>query len=339
MENETKQTNKQINLKLGIPQNLSIRSILIRLTSPAHQATRSTSLSTNCWFTMHGKIQPGLRGVKSPFAMNSCQYCTDLQPIHYNKPSVKSETSQFHSDWFIVFYLQGMVPCCTRTICKSTMSFQCHSNVIPMSIVMDKKWCCPVALHRFLSQCWAAVHHLLSNAGVVFQKCARLTLTWQKVLLIHFDEIWLCMGVLCHVPNAKLQLYKKYHPPLVCGHDLPFMLITQPSNFQANNVEPAMPSEIQGMIANSRVQLQNILLTRGSLCLPRCKSGSSGSDSVGFKSQPPFTTGELEHWPASFHPWKIVPTDRRLEALHCHHARPWFKACCKENYLLETRWM
>jgi hypothetical protein len=129
-----------------------------------------------------------------------------------------------------------------------------------------------------------------------------LTLTWQKVLLIHFDEIWLCMGVLCHVPNAKFQLYKKYHPLLVCGHDLPFMLITQPSNFQANNVEPAMPSEIQGMIANSRVQLQNILLTRGSLCLPRCKSGSSGSDSVGFKSQPPVTTGELEHWPAAFHP-------------------------------------
>ena len=187
-----------------------------------------------------------------------------------------------------------------------------------MSFVMDKRWCCPVALHRFLSQCWAAVHHLLSNAGVVFQKCTRLTLTWQKVLLIHFDKIWLCMGVLCHVPNAKLQLYKKYHPLLVCGHDLPFMLITQPSNFQANNVEPAMPSEIQRMIANSRVQLQNILLTRGSLCLPRCKSGWS----IG---RPPSTPEEL---------FQLIGVWKRfIVTMHGHGSRHVAKRiiCWKQN--------
>jgi hypothetical protein len=162
------ETNWQINLKLGIPQNLSIRSILIRLTSPAHQATRSTSLSTNCWFTMHGKIQPGLRGVKSPFAMNSCQYCTDLQPIHYNKPSVKSEFSQFHSDWFIVFLStrHGSVLHTHNLQVNNVipMPLQCHSNVICHGQKMMLPGCTSSFLVSVLSgrppsplKCWSCI--------------------------------------------------------------------------------------------------------------------------------------------------------------------------------------
>ena len=174
---------------------------------------------------------------------------------------------------------------------------------------------------------------------------------------------------MCYVPNAKIiqnptTKFHPLHPLLVCGYDL-WLMIAQQSIFLANNLGPAMPSEIQGKIANSLISasclvtlgvtwpiddpnLRTYATTKTFCCpdpicvyqsIPRCGSdSSSGNGSVGFKSQPLFTKGELEHWPA-FDPWKIVPTERRLEALHCHHARPWFKTCCKVNNLLETTWM